>query len=275
MALNKAQLLTTPGPLNPGVIGAVKNGPNTTITNGVLNATGGGVGKIVAGTNIQVSPTDGEGIVTVSATSLAASPLQAGGEDDFPAGTVMSFCQPNAPARWTKNTSLNDGTLRVVSGSGGGTGGSTGFSSALVSYSIGGVCTASYTFSGTTSSVSLTPSGSASITSSTGQASLSQGQMGRHNHVLQNIQYNIGGNRGSARNTGAGYGYGVQVLGMPFGNNEGHSHGFSGTATLTNAQSTSHSHNYNRGATAQGTLSNGGTINLAVKYVDFILCTKN
>lgn len=274
MALNKAQLLTTPGPLNPGQIGAVKNGPNTVINQGVLNATGGGVGKIVAGTNVQVSPTDGEGIVTISCISLAEGPLQAGGEDDFPAGTVMAFCQPNAPARWTKNTSLNDGTIRVVSGNGGGTGGNTGFSSSMTSYSIGGVCTASYTFSGTTSSVSLTPSGSASISASTGQASLNGGQMGRHNHVIRDIQYNRGGSWGSARNTRADYGFGINVLGQPFGNNEGHSHGFSGTATLTNAQSTSHSHSYNTGATGQGNLQGGSSVDLRVKYVDFILCTK-
>jgi len=44
-------------------------------------------------------------------------------EDFIPNGTVMAFFQSGAPTGWTKVTSQNDKTLRVVSGNGGGTGG--------------------------------------------------------------------------------------------------------------------------------------------------------
>lgn len=47
----------------------------------------------------------------------------------FPSGTKMLFNQSAAPTGWTKQTSVNDATLRVVSGTtGGGTGGSIAFS---------------------------------------------------------------------------------------------------------------------------------------------------
>ena len=46
----------------------------------------------------------------------------------FPAGTAMLFAQAAAPTGWTKSTTHNDKTLRVVSGSGGGSGGVQAFS---------------------------------------------------------------------------------------------------------------------------------------------------
>lgn len=46
----------------------------------------------------------------------------------FPSGTKMLFNQASAPSGWTKQTSVDNAALRVVSGSGGGTGGSIAFS---------------------------------------------------------------------------------------------------------------------------------------------------
>ena len=47
----------------------------------------------------------------------------------FPTGTKLLFHQAAAPTGWTKQTTVNDATLRVVSGTtGGGTGGSVAFS---------------------------------------------------------------------------------------------------------------------------------------------------
>ena len=50
--------------------------------------------------------------------------------EEFPSGTKMLFQQSTAPVGWTKNTSLNDAALRVVSGSAG-SGGSVGFAAAF------------------------------------------------------------------------------------------------------------------------------------------------
>ena len=52
-------------------------------------------------------------------------------------GTVALFVQASAPTGWTKLTSINDSTLRVVSGgSGGSTGGSTAFSTVFAARTI-------------------------------------------------------------------------------------------------------------------------------------------
>lgn len=62
---------------------------------------------------------------------ISASPVtwkQAGGGASFPSGTRMLFQQSTAPTGWTKDATLNDRALRVVSGAVG-SGGVTGFSS--------------------------------------------------------------------------------------------------------------------------------------------------
>ena len=57
----------------------------------------------------------------------------------FSSGTQMLFVQNTAPTGWTKSTSFNDYTLRVVSGTTGGSGGgTTAFSTVFASRSITG-----------------------------------------------------------------------------------------------------------------------------------------
>lgn len=61
---------------------------------------------------------------------ISASPVtwkQAGGGASFPSGTRMLFQQSTAPTGWTKDVSINDRALRVVSGAVG-IGGSVNFS---------------------------------------------------------------------------------------------------------------------------------------------------
>jgi len=60
------------------------------------------------------------------------------GEDFIPNGSVMVFFQANAPTGWTKVTTQNDKTLRVVSGTGGGTGGDWAMSAGETTSSHGG-----------------------------------------------------------------------------------------------------------------------------------------
>lgn len=59
-------------------------------------------------------------------------------EDFIPDGSVMVFFQANAPTGWTKVTTQNDKTLRVVSGTGGGTGGDWAMSAGETTSSHGG-----------------------------------------------------------------------------------------------------------------------------------------
>ena len=60
----------------------------------------------------------------LGATGLPADSIVGG----IPSGSAMLFAQAAAPTGWTKSTTHNDKTLRVVSGSGGGSGGVQAFS---------------------------------------------------------------------------------------------------------------------------------------------------
>ena len=86
-------------------------------------------------------------------TSLSTNPI--------PSSTVMLFYQSSAPTGWTQVTTLNDYSMRIVSGTGGTTGGTTAFSTV---------------FSNQTPTI--TTSGL-----SAGATTLSTTQMPSHNHV--------------------------------------------------------------------------------------------
>lgn len=57
---------------------------------------------------------------------------------EFDSGTVTVFYQSAAPTNWTKVTTHNDKTMRVVSGTGGGSGGSVAFTSVFTSRTFSG-----------------------------------------------------------------------------------------------------------------------------------------
>lgn len=74
----------------------------------------------------------------------------------FPSGTKMLFHQSAAPTGWTKQTSIDDSALRVVSGdTGGGTGGSVAFSTL---FATGKTVSLSGNVGATTLTVSQMPS---------------------------------------------------------------------------------------------------------------------
>lgn len=71
----------------------------------------------------------------------------------MPAGSLMIFAQPAAPIGWTKNISLNDRMLRIVSGAGGGSGGSALLSSGVTlahSHNLTAVADHSHSYPGHT-----------------------------------------------------------------------------------------------------------------------------
>ncbi len=154
----------------------------------------------------------------------------------FPAGTRMLFVQAYAPVGWTKVTTHNNKALRIVSGNGGGSGGSQSFTNALKSQTI----------SGSTSSKSV--SGSVSVHNHT----LSEAQMPHHWHDYGSRSVTAQLVPGSVQS--AGHSTHFRTSGK--GGTQGHSHGasFSGS---------SHNHSFS------------GSINLAVQYVDAIICQKS
>jgi len=66
---------------------------------------------------------------TVNATSYSGNGSSLTGVSSIPSGTTAMFFQSAAPTGWTQNTaaSINTTTLRVVTGTGGGTGGTDAF----------------------------------------------------------------------------------------------------------------------------------------------------
>ena len=79
---------------------------------------------------VKLSDAVNSAVSTTAATSKAAkTAYDKAVAATFPAGTKLLFHQAAAPTGWTKQTTVNDAALRVVSGTtGGGTGGSVAFS---------------------------------------------------------------------------------------------------------------------------------------------------
>ena len=197
----------------------------------------------------------------------------------FPSGTVMVFYQASAPTGWTKSTAQNNKSLRVVSGTGGGSGGSWDLSSGVTSSSTG-----AHTHSGSSHTHS-TPNHSHSHSLSAGSHTLSTSQMPSHKHRIKinNGGYSCGSccpehfilqNKGLTNGSGSCYNNQVQFYSAPSVENTGstssHSHSLSGSIS-SGGSGTSGS-----GGTGN-TSSNGShthTIS-APKYIDVIVCSKD
>jgi hypothetical protein len=168
--------------------------------------------------------------------------------ESFPSGTVMLFAQTTAPTGWTKDTTnYNNHALRVVTSTAG-SGGSIDFTTAFASQAVNG-------------SISSTTAGG-----TVGSTTLSSSQIPSHQHIggvkrihdADNGQYGTISNVGSVPfpvnrfTTNANYD-------LDYTSNEGgggsHNHSFSGS---------SHDHTFT-----------GTAINLAVKYLDVIVATKD
>ena len=164
-------------------------------------------------------------------------------EDYIPDGSVMVFFQANAPTGWTKVTTQNDKTLRVVSGTGGGTGGDWAMSAGETTSSHGGHVhsSAAHTHGG----------GNLAAAAHT----LSTGQIASHSH-----------------STGAGgSGYGV-------GANWNSSGGGGNTGSTGGGGSHEHSLSGNTSSTTPGDTGSAGSHThtiAAPQYIDVIICSKD
>lgn len=166
------------------------------------------------------------GSVLASTTAKADAVPQAGSDgkldeswvETFPAGTQMLFVQAAAPAGWTKQTTVNDATIRIVSGTTGGkTGGSIAFSAAFVSGKV------------------------VTLSGNVGATTLSSGQSPSHSHSFLLFDARTG-NYTALKNTDGAATSLKKVTNswnsMPFpvsdnsGGNGSHTHSLSGTATV-------------------------------------------
>jgi hypothetical protein len=211
----------------------------------------------------------------------------------IPSGSKMLFYQASAPAGWTKLTADNNKTLRVVSGSGGGSGGTNSFTSA---FSERGVPLTAHNHNGNISDQSNNHTHSGS----TGNQSANHTHGGNtgnansnHNHPM-----NYGGANGEfvtrVDKQRAGYQEGgreaVDDIGVYRGSvtytpqstrdaGADHSHSFN-----TGNNSSNHSHSFNTGGISANHTHNldidpagssSANMDFRVQYIDVIVCKKD
>jgi hypothetical protein len=271
MALTNAQLLSPPG--GAADLGAVKAGSNVTINTGVLNTSVTAVSQITAGTNISVNSGTGSVLLTYTGSGGAS------GEDNFPAGTQMPFAQAAAPTGWTKNTDVDNAMMRVVSTSGGGTGGSQNFTSVCTTQSASGTANVPISFSsGGTSTTDATPGSSPpapTINFNSGDFTYGGANNIAHNHIITGST-NGGGSFSTPFPGGGNFSPGTDIATNLQGGNGPHSHSIQLQPIWTNRGGGSHSHSFGQFSTnASASLTDSNQVNLGVKYVDSLICTKN
>jgi len=221
----------------------------------------------------------------------------------IPSGTVMMFGQTAAPTGFTKLTANDNAALRVVSGSAS-TGGSVNFTTAFASQAVAGTVGTSgsttATNQNTTAGGSVGTSGSTTATNNSytpagtvgtsGATTLSESQMPSHQH--QGIAY-CGASGCGALQWRSSTTNILDTLNQYLDNTNfvggsgSHTHSggsFSGTpATITQVGHThtggtftgaAHTHTQDAHTHTGGTFT-GTAINLAVKYVDVIMATKD
>ena len=184
---------------------------------------------------------------TVNATTYSGNGSSLTGVSSIPSGTTALFFQGSAPSGWTQNTdaSINTTTLRVVTGSGGGTGGADSFST--VFGSTKNTAPGDLTFDDTANS-SADSSGM-----SLGSHTLSTPEIPAHTHI--NF---ITGNNFASRNNGATR-RNPDTNSSNTGGGGGHSHSVSGGSLAGNATCTT-------------SLS---VTNMDLKFANVIACTKD
>ena len=264
--LANAQLMEPPD--GPGITGAIKQGSGVILDNatGVVNADlNTFCSKIIAGSDIQILPGEGIGVVTISST------IKIDPNSYIPIGTQMTFFQTGAPPRWITE---NPGTrmLRVRSGSGGGSGGSLPWDSVFgptFTYS-GSVSTAGASISGNTNDVNQTPSGSVQLNGlGLGDTSISESQLPGHSHTYSRRPPD--GNNGAQR-AGGGINNNTDTPTSGTGGGGGHSHSLSGSGSFS-GNNMSHAHSVGGSLSGSGSFS-GGSFSINVQYIDMIVCRK-
>ena len=181
----------------------------------------------------------------------------------IPSGTVMLFVQSAAPVGWTKLTTHDNKALRIVSGTGGESGGTVAFAAAFASKPITG------SVSGTTSAAAAT--GTVVTAETSGWVSghtLTVAEMPSHNHAFTQTVAESGGLQGGGGNWTLANSLN-NFLGIGnTGGNQPHAHGFTGSSHSHGFTPSIHQHTFSASLSV-------GAIDLAVQYVDAIICQRN
>ena len=197
-----------------------------------------------------------DGTSTLTGNVGVTGTLTIGGRfaDAFPSGTKMLFNQTSAPVGWVKDTTHDNKALRVVTGTAG-TGGSVNFTTAFGSENVGN----------TTLTIDQIPSHTHTFSGSG-----STGAAGGHSHSINDPGHNhtyVASNVGTPQAGLTGDG-----LAAPNRQTSNATTGISINAVGDHAHSVSVSGT--TGALGGGT-AHSHSLNLAVQYVDVIICTKS
>lgn len=261
--------------------------PGANVTGKVANAAyadNAASADSVAWTNVSGRPTN------VSQFTNDAGYITAAQVGGFAPGTRMLFAQSTAPTGWTKDTTaaINDSALRIVTGSTG-IGGSVNFSAAFTNKTVSGTID-STTAGGTVGSTQIAGQVGNTATSGTvgdtetsgtvGDTTLTINQIPPHDHSVAQWYVDAVDDGGSApyairtafANTVTGSTGGGQPHTHSFTGST-HTHSFTGSTHTHSFTSPSHSHAFAGQAHSHG--FTGSSIDLAVKYVDVIIATKN
>jgi hypothetical protein len=186
----------------------------------------------------------------VAATTYKGNGAGISGVDEFPAGTKALFVQTDAPTGFTKDTtaSLNNSTLRVVNGSGGGTGGAQDFTTTFAAKDATG-----------TLAVDMSPLPQSPVSGTSGGTTISTPTLGGHTHQYYHSRF--------AGSTGGNRNYGQSFVTEPGSRNVNNTGGGG-----------SHSHPISGGATYSGSIPisvSQSVPNIELKYVDNIIASKD
>ena len=211
----------------------------------------------------------------------------------IPSGSKMLFYQASAPAGWTKLTADNNKTLRVVSGSGGGSGGTNSFTSAFSERSVpltahnhnGNISDQSnnHTHSGNTGNQSANHTHGGNTGNANANHNHPMNFGGASGQFVENVGKQRDGYKSGDRNAVDDIGVGrASVSYSPQSTNAAgadHSHSFN-----TGNNSSNHSHSFNTGGISANhrhnlSISNEGSSNASidfrVQYIDVIVCKKD
>jgi hypothetical protein len=184
---------------------------------------------------------------------------------------VTMWHQATSPVGWTKVTTHNNKSLRVVSGTGGGSGGTSVFTSVFASRTPAGSVSVSGSNSGGGVS-NTTAGGSVSGSNSGGSVSdttLATSQIPSHQHSYS--QWN------TANGTAAGSGRAGALTGSDNTGNTGgggaHGHGFTNPSWSGSFTGSSHGHSYTNASWSGSGSFSGSAMDFDVQYIDMILCS--
>jgi microcystin-dependent protein len=203
-----------------------------------------------------------DGTSTLTGNVGVIGTLTIGGRlaDAFPSGTKMLFNQTSAPVGWVKDTTHDNKALRVVSGTTGSGGGSVPFTTAFANQNV----------SDTTLTASQIPSHTHTFSGSG-----TTGNAGGHSHTIDDPSHAhslTAWHTAASPGSGGGGDAGQRLSG----------YGAVGTAGATTGISINAVGDHEHSVSISGTIGDQGggtahshTIDLAVQYVDVIICTKS